>query len=294
MNTGKHSEFPATAMLRWLETENEIADFESLLDDFPHDAEVQQNVRASIKTLKKYQQTLLPAAEAQQWLVEIDRQPALKKELETVRLMEKGFEKIASGKRQSAADTVEPLATLPAVDALPSKGLFVSFRQHRARWSMALAAGLLLVCVAVDFFRTPSYSKYQQNLVTSQPNFTTQGAGSNQQQDFVKFEKFYKNGDFDKALASLLLHEKSGDAKVLFWIGIASLKCDPPKTADAIRVFDALQNGQSNYRDGCEWYLALAYWQAGNLEKSREWIGKIPESSPHRQEADELFDELKE
>lgn len=100
----------------------------------------------------------------------------------------------------------------------------------------------------------------------------------------------YESRNFAKAAASYAKLEQSTTIK--FYLGLSYLYNDNFDEAIAKLSDRALQ--ESRFSDQCEWYLALAYFKAGEAQKSKAILHGIANNDKHyvNQEARDLLNSM--
>ena len=98
-------------------------------------------------------------------------------------------------------------------------------------------------------------------------------------------EEAYNSGNYNEVLSKLdeYLAMNPDDNLVLLSKGIALLETNAIKEAQAI--FDNIQQGQSLYQTDAQWYYALSFLKAGDLDTAKDLLQSIPESSPYYEKA---------
>lgn len=88
--------------------------------------------------------------------------------------------------------------------------------------------------------------------------------------------------EFDKLVSDSLNHE------VLFYQAIAALAIDRYKLAQS--NLEKLMGSKNNtYWQQTKWYLGLAYWKAGQIEKAKEVLSKIEKGEDQYDQARDLL-----
>ena len=107
--------------------------------------------------------------------------------------------------------------------------------------------------------------------------------------------KYYEKGDFEKASEILdnKLFNKTRDPELVFYLALSQLACG--KTGEAIGNLESLSEHPDHlYRDEVTWYLALAYLNSGEENRTKELLQKISGTkNPYAQQAKELLKKLK-
>lgn len=78
----------------------------------------------------------------------------------------------------------------------------------------------------------------------------------------------YQAGDYKSSIGFLNEYVQSGEGtdEAEFYLGVALLSGDPPEPEKAISILESVARGTSDYQQQAKWYLALAYWKAGDTD----------------------------
>lgn len=106
---------------------------------------------------------------------------------------------------------------------------------------------------------------------------------------------FYEKGDYNKAILSfeeLLSHYNTKDNQTLFYYGISCLGSE--ENAKAIEVLNKLnEEGDLVFYEQVKWYLALAYLNVSEKEKSKNLLVKLVDyNGSYLDRANELIRKL--
>lgn len=169
-------------------------------------------------------------------------------------------------------------------------------RNNRWIWTtLAMAAAVLLLAVFSGVFETKppqfeDYFKPYDDVVTIRG-----GEGSNAKDTLARYFEtgmnLYSMGDFEKAIAAFdKLPADYGDASLKFYKGIAHMGVS--QFDRAIESFEGLRVEENPYWLQTHWYLSLAYWQNGELEKAKNYWQSLDKRSKRYDEAQELLNAL--
>lgn len=147
--------------------------------------------------------------------------------------------------------------------------------------TMAMAASVLAIAIFSGVFKTgtPLFEDYFEpyaDVVTSR--------GSNDPENpmavnFLSGMNLYSIGNYSAALTEFAkIDPDSITSTVLFYEGIAFMATS--QFDKAIENFENLSLGEKNpYWLQTHWYLALSYWQSGNIDKSRALLNSLDKRS---------------
>ena len=142
--------------------------------------------------------------------------------------------------------------------------------------TLLIAASLLVVVLSLWWFlqKESNNEKLYSKYYTPDPGLATVMSSSSNY-NFDKAMVEYKNGEYDKAIATWksLLKEKPGNDTLIYFIGAAyEAKKD---YAHAIENLEQITNNTESvfYKDAC-WYLGLSYLKKGETNQAIEYLRK--------------------
>lgn len=168
--------------------------------------------------------------------------------------------------------------------------LEVHIPANRTRWAAAAALALLLTATGIWY--TAFYNPYRSVVAQyAEPyrysgNLGTSAAG-NEDVQWQKTLEAYRAGEYKKAVeaATPLLQSARYADEARLLTGIASLERGKPE--EALRALEAVQTPM--LRAKAQFYTALAYLEAKNVEKAKSALNAIAPDSPYRKKADEVM-----
>ncbi|MCE7991962.1 MAG: hypothetical protein HEP71_08280 [Roseivirga sp.] len=137
-------------------------------------------------------------------------------------------------------------------------------------WTAAVAAAAILIAVFSGVFQNESprfedYFEAYPDLLSMRGNEGNMG-NAMRYYSLQDYEAAIK--EFDKLITDSLNHE------VLFYQAIAALAVEQYKMAQS--NLEKLKESKNNtYWQQTKWYLGLAYWQSGQIEKAKEILSSI-------------------
>lgn len=155
-------------------------------------------------------------------------------------------------------------------------------RMKILRWSLSVAAALLIGVVAWQVFDNtkPTYqSLTREYLAAHYPNNELRKGATEISELRGAAVAAYNQGDFE---ASARIREEiammpQANTEDFFFLGISYLYQDPPKGEQAIEPLQkavADPTGTGLIQEEAEWYLTLAYVEAGRFAAAREMLEK--------------------
>lgn len=165
---------------------------------------------------------------------------------------------------------------------------FVAQRSRNFRW-LAAAASVALLAFALWFFTADRAPSYRQYALHEQPSFTVRGAAD---QAATDAEKAFAAADYAAALSALdrLAAERPGDPSVALYRGICLTELD--RMAEARSALEPIAAGNSALRSEAQWYVALGYLKAGDLDACRNALAQIEAGEARYEQARELLKKL--
>jgi hypothetical protein len=169
------------------------------------------------------------------------------------------------------------------------------------RWSLRVAAVLLIGMVAWQVVgdRTPTYqSLTQEYLAAHYPNNELRKGATKISEKRSEAVFAYNRGDFEKSarLREEIVLMPEANTEDLFFLGISYLYQDPPKGEQAIEPLEkavADPTGTSLIQEESEWYLTLAYVEAGRFAAARKMLNeKIRNGGWNASKATDLLNSL--
>lgn len=162
--------------------------------------------------------------------------------------------------------------------------------------SIIAASVALLLGISYLFLRTPTLDT--PTLVTMYldspypaPELFRDNDAVDRQWIYAYQDENYKNAAND--LEALLAKGNSG-AELMFYAGLCFLYQEKPDYEQAAHLLQEVTNTGNIYQQSAQWYLALAYYQAGKLENAKELLHKIVQTLGHenQKEAGQLLNTL--
>lgn len=154
-------------------------------------------------------------------------------------------------------------------------------------WTAAVAAVLtfLLIFTGVLQDKSPEFNDF----FTPYPDLISMRGG---EYGLKEAMKYYSQQDYQAALKEFSnINPDSINQEVLFYQSIAALAVDQYQLA--VTNLEKLSALDSNiYWQQTKWYLGLAYWQTGEIEKAKEIFAKIESGESQYDAARELLKEL--
>ncbi len=161
---------------------------------------------------------------------------------------------------------------------------------NRTRWAAAAALALLLTATGIWY--TAFYNPYRSVVAQYAEPYRYSGnlgnsAAGNEDVQWQKTLEAYRAGEYKKAVeaATPLLQSARYADEARLLTGIASLERGKPE--EALRALEAVQTPM--LRAKAQFYTALAYLEAKNVEKAKSTLNAIAPDSPYRKKADEVM-----
>lgn len=150
------------------------------------------------------------------------------------------------------------------------------------RWSLSVAAALLIGVVAWQVVgdHTPTYqSLTREYLAIHYPNNELRKGASEISEKRAEAIFAYNKGDFETSarIREEIALMPEANTEDFFFLGISYLYQDPPKGEQAIEPLQkavADPTGKGLIQEETEWYLTLAYVEAGRFAAAREMLAK--------------------
>ena len=147
---------------------------------------------------------------------------------------------------------------------------------RRPYLQLAASVALLIAAVSFYFVQTNRYSDDQltAGYFTAYPDRVTQMSGQSEETIGAAM-KAYNAGDYAAALS---LFETVPDSsnfaqEVGLYAGICNLQLEDYTTA--LQDFQEIMDGQGDYAEAAQWYLALSYVGLGNEAEATRLLNKI-------------------
>jgi tetratricopeptide (TPR) repeat protein len=155
-------------------------------------------------------------------------------------------------------------------------------RMKVLRWSLSVAAALLIGIVAWQVVgdRSPSYqSLTKEYLAAHYPNNELRKGATEISEKRGAAIAAYNKGDFETSarLREEIARMPEANTEDFFFLGISYLYQDPPKGEQAIGPLEKAVSdptGTGLIQEETEWYLTLAYVEAGRFAAAREMLNK--------------------
>lgn len=173
-----------------------------------------------------------------------------------------------------------------AATPLPDPVLKISFAR---RW-MAVAATLIVLCVAAWWLLRPTASLYEQYAMHAPLQLTQRG---NTQALVTAAESAFRQKNYTEAASNLrqLLDQQTDNNTARLYLGICQIEIN--QTSDALNTLAPLAQGNTALRADAIWYSALAHIKAGNQAAARDFLNQINSGDEHAQQARELLEKMK-
>ena len=235
----------------------------------------------------RYVEGELDAAERQDFEAQLERDPALAREVALYRELKATLserlgtdDKAMTLQQRLSALNTEYFSTRTGASRIPM-----------ARWATGIAAAVLLIVATLLIWPSDKGSLYRRLGNTQMVGLTERG----DQTDTIMQEaaSYFNRKEFAKAFPLLDRAVKADSANqlALFYRGVAGLKTGAVAAAraDLGRVYDA----GSLFRYEAAFYLALSFAEEKNDDAARSWLKKIPADAPVSERAKELETSLK-
>lgn len=216
--------------------------------------------------ITRYLDGELNAEELQRFRLRLQNDPRFRQEVESMQLATEAVKyygirtTIAAVRQKMKAEVVKAPVKV--------------FGMRRAvRYGLSVAATLFFVFIAIEgyqFYQLSSDGVYNETYISY--STTTRG-----EQNISAIEKAYSNKSYNEVI-SLGGNQLTTD-KEKFFIGLSYLEVNQP--ANAIKLFSALNNDQSSFKEDAEFYLALSFLKQENYDQSLQLFQKIFNADSH-------------
>lgn len=153
----------------------------------------------------------------------------------------------------------------------------------RLYWLAAAAAVLLSITFAY-LWKQKSAPQFEDYFTHFKQLETNRGTTSS---DFATALESYSRRSYEEAYTLLSALDKP-PKEAFFFQGVSALATE--RTQQAIDAFlKAGIDPTNRYYQQTRWYLALAYWKAGDLDKAKRYWSSIPEDDHNYELAQELL-----
>lgn len=234
----------------------------------------------TLDRIEQYLKGNLSAAEQAQFADEMQAKPELKEEVDQMQ---------AILKIVSANGDAQFLAQLEMIGrdlATENGGLG---RLKQIRWvSWAVAAAIVVLLSTWGIFQLNKAPLTPEDLFVShfvpydapQPTRSNSGEATGLPVDWTA----YRTGNYQAAvdvLTDLSTQEDALDYLADFYLGQCYLMLNPPQPQSAIEAFERVLEKDHDYREQADWYLALAYLKASDLDNAQQHFQQIAINPDH-------------
>ncbi|MGI9552413.1 MAG: tetratricopeptide repeat protein [Aurantibacter sp.] len=250
----------------------------------------------NIVLIEKYLEGNLGASEREAFEKRLEDDPEFGQSVVQMENMVSGIKH--AGRKDIAKKLADLEATLPEVE-LEETSNVIELKQSRYRYWGAIAAGLALVLISSLFLLNYNSGQTEQDLFTAYYEPYSGDLSRSGEEDLFdktkKAEYAYALGQY--AVAIPLFEEvisQEPTSKLRFYLGNAYLSTG--EGSKAAQQFEAvLRDIDYPLQDQAQWYLALSYLKAGNVDMARTNLEIITENSGsfYHQKAKEVLDRIK-
>jgi len=241
---------------------------------------------ANTELIERYLEGSLSPSEQQAFDQRLVQEPAFSEEVALQQQIREGLRATGRARILSQLETVEN-----RMSAYHPPTQVIRFDERiRQRFYWAAAAAILLLIpvyllLKSNISQEKLFARYFEPYQTAQPL---------SQDPLDRALQQYRDKNYAKALGILKSMEDQGDVSdsTLFYKANVHLQLDQPREAVA-----SLQKipASSTFYDEAQWYLALAYLQNNEPERTRERVSLIAQKPghPYQQRAADLVKDLK-
>ena len=240
------------------------------------------NNQIDIELVKNYVNGTLSEEQRQQIEAHIAGDPGyahefnqLKEIVESITLFHRG-----ELKKKLQREDEQKTASLPA-------------RSNRRWWAMAASIVLIAVSGYLLFFIDPSPQEVYEDFYRPYYNVLSSGERSPDQTE-LDAVGLYEQGQYEKALEVFerQLTAEPDNWGLVFYQGLNFLALE--RSEEAINNLEKVTNSsQIVLAEPAQWYLGLAYLQAGNLDQAKSVFSAIQNGTgTYQQKASEILQEL--
>lgn len=193
--------------------------------------------------------------------------------------------RIQEVRKQVVADNIQEK---PVEQTKEKKGRVISLL--RRPLSIAASVALLITAAYFIYLSFGSQSLYDQ--YNQHPSFSVTEMSAAPAYDLSRAETAFQQGNYEvtRTELSAYLAENPTDTMALLFQGICQLELD--NFTQAERIFSDIQAGTSDFQSLGEWYLALTYVKQEDVERAREVLSTIPQTSEKYAEAQKLLNSI--
>ena len=216
-----------------------------------------------LERIERFLNNEMDAAESAAFAAALKNDASLRDKTEEVKLLLLGVKEAAVKEKLKDYHTeIKPAAKTPVLSM--------------KRWLVA-ASVIIVAGVAAWFFlvnKTDADKKLYSKYYTPDPGLATVMSSSSNY-DFEKAMVEYKNGDYNKALATWkqLLTQKEDNDTLIYFVGAASQAAGKEEEAIAQLQKIAGNPNSAFYNDAC-WYLGLCYIKKGDKAQAKTYLEK--------------------
>lgn len=247
-----------------------------------------------LERIEQYLEGKLPQAEQEALEAEMKADPALQKEVASVRDLIRGIER---AEEKAFAQQLKAWEGKIQAEKSKPKGKIRMLRSQNRLLRMAAA---FMILIAVVFLLLPGESDPQelfaQHFQPYPDKLTTMGEGPVElDQDLAKQAMAsYNAGAYAEALPLLQsLRQQAPDISLLkLYLGIAALQSGQQELAR--QSLASLAESNTAYQAEAQWYLALSYLKAGEASAAQEQLQAIGQNanSPYQPQARKVLKAL--